>query len=76
MQLPEPMSTAPGFVEPYPGWAQEDRRPMTLGIMGALIGLALLFVIARVYCRFISLGRLWIDDYIVIFCIVGGAPET
>lgn len=74
VRLPDHMSTTPTFVEPYPGWAQEDRRPITLGIMGALIGLAMLFVVARVYCRFISVGRLAIDDYIVVFCIVGGAP--
>jgi len=74
MRLPEDASTPPALVEPYPGWAQEDKRPVTLGVMGALIGLALLFVVARVYCRIISLGRLGIDDYIVVFCIVGGAP--
>ena len=75
--LPGTMSTPPGFVEPYPGWAQEDNRPEILGIAGGMIVLAFLFVTARIYCRRISVGRLGIDDYIIVFSIVGGAlPET
>ena len=68
------MSTSPGFVEPYPGWAQEDNRPEILGIGGGMIVLACFFVAARVYCRMISIGRLGIDDYIIVFSIVGGGP--
>jgi hypothetical protein len=76
VRLREHLPTGPDFVEPYPGWAQEDGRPLTLGVMGAMIGLALVFVIARVYCRIISLGRLGMDDYIVVVCIVSGEPKT
>lgn len=69
------MSTPPEFVEPYPGWAQESNRPLILSVAGTMISLAFLFVVARIYCRMISVGKLRIDDYIVIFCIVGGIPK-
>jgi hypothetical protein len=61
----------PPVVEPYPRWAAEDKRPVILGVAGAMIGLAFLFVVARIYCRLISIRRLRLDDFIVIFCIVG-----
>ncbi len=70
------MTAPPPVVEPYPGWAAEDKRPLILGVAGTLIALAFLFVVARVYCRLISIRKLRIDDFIVIFCIVGCAPET
>ncbi len=47
---------------------------MILGVEGAMMGLAFLFVVARVYSRLISIHKLGIDDYIVIFCIVSGLP--
>ena len=56
--------------EPYPGWAEEDKGPLLLGVMGTMTGLALVFVVARVYCRLISLGRLGFDDYILILSVV------
>lgn len=65
-------TTPPAVVEPYPGWAQEDNRALILGVGGTMIGLASLFVAARIYSRFISIGRLAIDDYIVVFCSVVG----
>jgi hypothetical protein len=67
------MSTSPEFVEPYPGWAQENKGPLILGVTGTLTALALFFVAGRIYSRMVSLGRLGIDDYIVIVCIVSGS---
>ncbi|KAK3896857.1 hypothetical protein C8A05DRAFT_20261 [Staphylotrichum tortipilum] len=64
------LTVAPPLVEPYPGWADEDKRPMILSVAGALIALAFLFVVARIYCRLISIRKLRLDDFIVIFCIV------
>lgn len=60
----------PDFVEPYPGWAREDKGPEILAVVGAMTGLAFLFVAARLSSRMIALGRLLIDDYIVILSIV------
>jgi hypothetical protein len=67
------MSTPPPpgpLVEPYPGFSDENQGPVILGVTTALTGLAFLFVMGRIYSRFLSLGRLATDDYIVIFSIV------
>lgn len=60
------MALSPGD----PGYAQETKGPLTITITATLTSLCLLFVIARVYSRFVSIGKLAIDDYIVIFSIV------
>lgn len=60
----------PDFEEPYPGWAEENKGPLILGVTSAMTTLAGLFVIGRIYSRIISLRKLAIDDYIVIVCIV------
>lgn len=65
------MSALPKVVDSYPGWSQENKGPMILGVTGTLTGTAFLFVVARLYSRVISLGQLRIDDYIVILSIVG-----
>lgn len=52
------------------GYAQETKGPLTITVSATLTSLCLLFVIARVYSRFVSVGKLAIDDYIVIFSIV------
>lgn len=67
---------APSYVEPYPGWAQENKGPLILTVTGVMTGIAFLFVAARIYSRLISLGRLGVDDYIVIICIVGALLHT
>ena len=67
------MSTPPEFVEPYPGWAQENKGPLILGVTGTLTAITFFFVAGRIYSRIVSLGRLGIDDYIVILCIVSGS---
>lgn len=64
------MSTNDTFVEPYPGYADENKGPLIIGVISALTGLTLLFVVGRVWSRFLSIGKLAIDDYIVIGCIV------
>jgi hypothetical protein len=69
------MSAPTEFVEPYPGWAQENKGPLILGVTGTLTAITLFFVAGRIYSRMISLGRLGIDDYIVILCIVGGSSS-
>lgn len=66
--------TSPGFVEPYPGWAGENKGPLILTVTGTLTGVAGLFVVGRIYSRLISQGRLAIDDYIVVICIVSASP--
>jgi hypothetical protein len=63
------MST-PDFVEPYPGYAQENKGPLILTATGTLTAIAGLFVSARIYSRMVSLGKLGVDDYIVILCSV------
>ncbi|KAL2272071.1 hypothetical protein VTJ83DRAFT_1442 [Remersonia thermophila] len=60
----------PDFVEPYPGWAEENKGPLILGVTGSLTALAGLFVIGRIYSRLLSIRKLAIDDYIVIVCIL------
>jgi hypothetical protein len=67
------MSTPPEFVEPYPGWAQENKGPLILGVTGTLTAITFFFVAGRIYSRMISIGRLGMDDYIVILCIVSGS---
>jgi hypothetical protein len=64
------MSTPLTIEEPYPGWAQENRAPLILGVTGAMTALAFLFVVGRIYSRWIAFGRLGFGDYIVILCIV------
>ena len=65
------MSIPFDIVEPYPGWAQDSRAPLILGVMGPMTSLAILFGIARIYSRLISLRRLGVDDYTIIASIVG-----
>ncbi len=54
----------------YPGWSHENKGPLILGVTGTLTFIAFLFVVGRIYSRFVSLGKLGSDDYIVILCIV------
>ncbi|KAK4184960.1 hypothetical protein QBC35DRAFT_476775 [Podospora australis] len=54
----------------YPGWADENKGPTIMGVSSAMTFLALLFVVARLYSRWISMNRLFVDDYVVIFCII------
>jgi hypothetical protein len=70
------MSNTLDFVEPYPGWAEESKGRLILGVTGAMTGLAFLFVSARIYSRMISLGRLGVDDYILIISIVSASART
>ncbi|KAK3902693.1 hypothetical protein C8A05DRAFT_33597 [Staphylotrichum tortipilum] len=64
------MSTAEPFEEPYPGWSQENKGPLILGVTGTLTFSAFLFVAGRIYSRLVSLGKLASDDFIVIVCIL------
>lgn len=68
------MSTSPDFEEPYPGWAEENKGPLILGVTGSMTFIALLFVAGRIYSRMIALGKLRSDDCIVILCIVSIPP--
>jgi len=58
--------------EPYPGWAQETQGPVIVGVTSALTALATLFVLGRLYSRILSIGKLQIDDYIMIFSMMLG----
>jgi hypothetical protein len=70
------MSKPLDIEEPYPGWAQENNGPLLLGVMGAMTGLTIVFVVGRIYSRMISLGRLGFDDYILIISVVSSnLPE-
>lgn len=64
------------IIEPYPGWAQEDKGTRILAVTGAMTSIAFLFVAARLYSRMISIGRMGYDDYIVIVCIVSRTPRA
>ena len=70
------MSIPLDIEEPYPGWAQENRAPLMLGVTGAMTALAFLFVVGRIYSRLITLGRLGFGDYIVILCIVSTCSHS
>ncbi|KAK3324941.1 hypothetical protein B0H66DRAFT_107629 [Apodospora peruviana] len=61
-------ATAPETEFP-PGFAEENKGPLILGVTSSLTALTLLFVLARVYSRILSANRLAVDDYIVILCI-------
>jgi len=64
------MSAPNTFVEPYPSYVKENKGPLIVGVVSALTGLTLLFVAGRVWSRFLAFGKLAIDDFIVIGCIV------
>ncbi len=70
MSTPPP----PPFVPPYPGFADENKGPLIVVVTATLTAIALLFVIARLYSRLLSMGKIAIDDYIVILSIVGLPP--
>ncbi|KAK4215053.1 hypothetical protein QBC37DRAFT_460079 [Rhypophila decipiens] len=55
----------PGYEE----YAAENKGPLILGVTSSLTILTFLFVAGRIYSRFLSAGKLAIDDYIVIVCI-------
>jgi hypothetical protein len=58
------------LVEPNPGWARENNGPRVLGVTVTMTTLGFLFVLARIYCRFISVRKLAVDDYIVVLTTV------
>ncbi|KAL2021739.1 hypothetical protein VTK56DRAFT_6682 [Thermocarpiscus australiensis] len=60
------------YVEPYPGWAQENRGPKIVVVTSIMTAIALVFVSARVYSRMISLGRIALDDLIIMLSILFG----
>lgn len=51
-----------------PGWAQEDKGPLILVVTSTMTAITFLFVASRIYSRILALGKLAIDDYIVVFC--------
>jgi len=65
-----PPPPPPPFVEPYPGFSNETNGPLIVAVTTALTGLATLFVIARIYSRIISAGKIALDDWIMIVSIV------
>jgi hypothetical protein len=65
-----PPPPPPPFVEPYPGFSNETNGPLIVVVTTALTGLATLFVIARIYSRMISAGKIALDDWIIIVSIV------
>ena len=60
----------PPFVEPHPGYAAENKGPEILIITSIMTFLAVLCVASRIYSRFLSIGKLAIDDFVVVFCVV------
>lgn len=65
-----PSPPPPPFVEPYPGFSDETNGPLIVVVTTALTGLATLFVIARVYSRMLSAGKIALDDWIIIISVV------
>lgn len=61
MANPSPVS-----VQPNSGWVHQNNGPMILAVAGTMTTLGLLFAIARIYSRLISIKKLGIDDYIVM----------
>lgn len=55
---------------PGSDFANESNGPLIVGVTTALTTLALLFVIARIYSRMISVGKIAIDDWLIILSIV------
>ncbi len=68
------MAPPPGVGAPTPGSLLEDRGPTLLAVASAMTALGLLFVVARVYCRLISIKKLVIEDYIAILTAVSCRP--
>ncbi len=64
------MAPPPGVGAPSPNSLLENRGPTLIAVTSAMSALSLLFVIARVYCRLISIKRLVIEDYIAILTSV------
>lgn len=65
----------PAFAEPYPGFSDESKGPLIVVVTATVTAVALLFVMARIYSRLISVGKLAVDDYIVILSIVCSLPS-
>ncbi|KAM7189103.1 hypothetical protein V8F33_010224 [Rhypophila sp. PSN 637] len=55
----------PGYEE----YAAENKGPLILGMTSSVTILTFFFVAGRIYSRFLSAGKLAIDDYIVIVSI-------
>ncbi|KAK3387970.1 hypothetical protein B0H63DRAFT_167655 [Podospora didyma] len=55
-----------------PGWAEENKGPLILKVTTSVTAIALLFTVARIYSRFLSIKRIAIDDILVVCCIVLG----
>ena len=70
MSAPSPLP----FIEPYPGFSDENKGPLIVVVTASLTAVALVFVVARLYSRLLSVGRLAVDDYIVILSIVCSPP--
>jgi len=60
----------PPFVEPYPGFSQETKGPLIVGVMTSLTALTLFFVIARMYSKRISSRKVDVGDWLVIISMV------
>jgi hypothetical protein len=61
---------------PYPGYENETRGPLFVGLTTALTVLATLFVAGRIYSRLISVGKVFVDDWIMILSIVRAVPRS
>lgn len=59
----------------YEAWAAENKGPLILGVTSALTLFAMVFVVGRTYSRLLSVGKLAVDDYIVIVCLVRASPS-
>jgi len=49
-----------------PDYYNEDKGPLIIYVTVPMTGVAILFIVARMYSRSLSLRRLLIDDYLVI----------
>lgn len=64
------MSAAGPPPEPYPGFYQETKGPLIVGVMTSLTALALFFVMARMYSKRISSRTVDVGDWLVLISMV------
>lgn len=59
------MATAPSTA-----WEAEDKGPTSLGIILSVTVLSTLFAAARIFVRGKMLGKIYLDDYLIIASVV------
>lgn len=58
-----------------PAWAAEDKGPAIIGVIVAVTILETLFSGARLYVRGRIMGKLHLDDYLIILAVVSNTAK-